>query len=342
MANRLPDDQALIRFPTQRELLTAIFRRWFLVVLCALVGVAYGVSVVRSTPYLYTVQMTVTPAQRNTNNNTGGGLAALVSLALPSGENGSDFSLYLDLLKSRNIADELAKDQQLMRALFGGNWDEASQRWREPPPDTSRWAVAEKRLLDDLGYPPLQWHAPDGESLLGFLQSVNIEQDPRKPYMAKLVMNWGDKEFAMQFLRKLHMTADSMLRERAIKRTTDYIAYLSSTLAKVTVAEHRIALVQALSEQEKTAMVAKSGAPFAAEVLEEPWAGSYPSVPQVFQTLMRWAFIGTLVGCLLALLLWMATTSWKARSIRRATRLATAVPAGTAITAQTATDAKGA
>ena len=138
------------------------------------------------------------------------------------------------------------------------------------------------------------------------------------------------------------MTADAMLRERAIKRTTDYIAYLSSTLAKVTVAEHRMALVQALSEQEKAAMVAKSGAPFAAEVLEEPWAGSYPSVPQVFQTLTRWAFIGTLVGCLLALLLWMVTTSWKARSVRRATRLATAAPAGAAITAQTASDAKGA
>src|SRR4029079_18385544 len=109
-----------------------------------------------------------------------------------------------------------------------------------------------------------------------------------------------------------------------------------------TVAEHRIALVQALSEQEKAAMVAKSGAPFAAEVLEEPWAGSYPSVPQVFQTLMRWAFIGTLVGCLLALLLWMVTTSWKARSVRRANRLAAPAPAGAAITAQTASDAKGA
>jgi hypothetical protein len=336
MLNRLPDDQAPLRFPTQRELLTAIIRRWFIVILCAGIGVAYGISIVRSTPYRYTVQMTVTPAQRSQTNSGGSGLAALVNLALPGGENGSDFGLYLDLLKSRNIADELVKDQQLMHALYAGDWDAAAQKWREPPPDTRSWPVAEKRLLDYLGYPPVQWRAPDGETMLGFLQNVAIEQDPRKPYMAKLVMIFDNKEFAMQFLEKVHMTADSMLRERAIKRTTDYIAYLSSTLAKVTVAEHRLALVQALSEQEKAAMVAKSGAPFAAEVLEEPWAASYPSFPQVFQTLARWGFIGTLAGCVLALLLWRATTSWKARSVRRAAREPMTAPA------QAAADAKAA
>ena len=114
MADRLADDTALVRFPTQRELLTAILRRWIVVVLCALLGVAWGISTLRSSSYLYSVQMTVTPAQRGTTSNVGGGLAALVNLAIPSGDNGSDFSLYLDLLKSRNIADELAKDPQLM------------------------------------------------------------------------------------------------------------------------------------------------------------------------------------------------------------------------------------
>ena len=137
-------------------------------------------------------------------------------------------------------------------------------------------------------------------------------------------MNYADKEFAMQLLRSLHQTADEMLRQRAIKRTTDYIAYLSGTLAKITVAEHRLAIAQALSEQEKAAMAARSGAAFAAEVLEQPWANSYPSSPSVLQTLARWTFIGTLAGCALALLFWSIRRSWQARTVRRSRKLAIA------------------
>lgn len=322
--NSRPDDPSLIRFPTQRELLTAIFRRWFLVVLGASLGLAWGINVVHSLPYLYTVEMRVTPAQRGTSANVGTGLAALVNLALPSAESGSDFSLYLDLIKSRNVADELAKDPKIMHTIWAGNWDEASQKWVDRP-ETRRLQLAEKRVYDFLGYPSVPWREPDGEALLGFINYyVTIEQDPRRPYMARIVMNYADKEFAMQLLRRLHQTADEMLRQRAIKRTTDYIAYLSGTLAKITVAEHRLAIAQALSEQEKAAMAARSGAAFAAEVLEQPWANSYPSSPSVLQTLARWTFIGTLAGCALALLFWSIRRSWQARTVRRSRKLAIA------------------
>jgi len=324
MTDKLADETSLVRFPTQRELLTAILRRWWLVCLCALIGLWWGITSLHSEAYRYAVQMTVTPAQRGTTSNVGGGLAALVNIALPSGDNGSDFQLYLDLLKSRNIADEIAKDPKIMHSLFGGDWDEATQSWHEHP-DTRQFPMAMKSLADFMGFPAAVWHEPNGESMLGFLDSqIVIEQDPRKPYMAKIVMNYGDKDFAMQFLTKLHRTADEMLRERAIKRTNDYIAYLSNTLSKVTVAEHRLAIAQALSEQEKAAMVAKSGSPFAAEVLEEPWANSYPSFPQAFQTLARWTVIGAAVGSVLALLFWRIRTGWQARKAKRRRKLAIA------------------
>jgi hypothetical protein len=324
MSGKLADNKSLVRFPSQQELMTAVFRRWKLVCLCALLGLAWGINGLHSAPYLYSVQLTVTPAQRGTASNAGGGLAALVNLAMPSGDNGSDFSLYLDLLKSRNIADELAKDPRIMQTLYGGEWDEASQSWKEHP-ETRRWPLAMKQFWDFLGYPSVPWHEPNGESMLSFIDGmVNIELDPRKPYMAKIVMNSGDKEFAIQFLTKLHKTADEMLRQRALKRTTNYIAYLSNTLSKVTVAEHRFALTQALSEQEKAAMIAQSGTPFAAEVLEEPWANSYPSSPQTFQTLVRWAFIGAALGSLLALLLWGASMKWQGGAGRRSRSLAIA------------------
>src|SRR3954462_7018554 len=143
MSDRLPDNPSLLRLPTQRELLIAVLRRWKLILLCALLGFAWGVSTLRSEPYLYTVQMTVTPAQRAADANVSGGLAALMNLAMPSGGTGSDFSLYLDLLKSRNIADELAKDPQFMHSLYAGYWDEATQSWHDVP-ETRRLPLAMK------------------------------------------------------------------------------------------------------------------------------------------------------------------------------------------------------
>jgi len=266
--------------------------------------------------------MTVTPAQRGGTSNVGGGLAALVNLALPSGDSGSDFNLYLDLLKSRNVADQLAKDPELMHTLYAYNWDSATQTWQEHP-DTGRYHVAMKSVRDYLGYPSVPWHAPDGETLLGFISyNLNIEQDPRRPYLAKVIFNYGDREFAKKFLMQLHQSADEMLRQRTIKRTNDYISYLSSTLAKTTVAEHRLALAQSLSEQEKAAMAAKSGAPYATEVLEAPWAGSDPSYPQGLQTLARWTAIGILGGTVLSLMLWRMQVSWDARRARRRRKLA--------------------
>lgn len=316
-----PDDTSLVRFPSQHELLTAVFRRWKVVCFCALLGLAYGVNVLHSETYLYRVQMIVTPAQRGSAPSAAGGFAALVNIALPSGGEGSDFNLYLDLLKSRNIADELAKDPKLMHTIYGAYWDEAKQSWHDVP-ETRRLQLATKRVRDFLGYPSVAWHAPDGETLLGFiLYYVKIEQDPRKPYMAKVYMDFGNKEFATEFLGRLRRTADEMLRERAIKRTTDYIAYLSSTLSKVTVTEHRLALAQALSEQEKTAMVARSGAPFAADVLEAPWSASDPIYPQALQTLARWALSGALLGTALALFFWGVKRRWQARAVRRNRRL---------------------
>jgi uncharacterized protein involved in exopolysaccharide biosynthesis len=130
-------------------------------------------------------------------------------------------------------------------------------------------------------------------------------------------MNYPDRPFAIQFLTELHRAADNELRQRAIQRTTDYIAYLSNMLSKITVAEHRVALAQALSEQEKSAMIARSGSAFAADLLERPWANSDPSSPRPIQTLLKGAFFGAFGGSILALLFWAMRNSFRARTRRK-------------------------
>jgi hypothetical protein len=318
MSDALVNESAPIKFPSQRELLTAMFRGWKVICLCILIALLWAINDLHSAVYLYQVQMQVTPAQRNgdTSLNTGGGLAALANLGLPSLQTGSDFRLYLDLLTSRNIADELAKNPTIMHRIYSYEWNETTQSWREPSL-VGRIATARKRIDDFLGYPVVPWHEPDGESLLGFIgYYVSIQQDPKRPYIAKIVMTYPDRQFALQFLSELHRVADNALREKALQRTMEYIAYLSDTLGKVTVAEHRAALAQALSEQEKSAMIARSGSAFAAEVFERPWASSFPSSPTPMQTLLKGVLFGAAAGSFLALLHWAARNNSRGRFAR--------------------------
>ena len=319
MSDALINDPALIKLPSQRELLAVMFKGWKLILLGMFIGVLWAVNDLNSAGYSYDIQMQVTPAQRNGDSGigAGGGLAGLANLALPSLQTGSDFRLYIDTLKSRNIADELAKNPAIMRGFFGYEWNETTQSWQEPV--STRTIDKVKKYVESLlGFPSVPWQPPDGETLLGAIgYYVTVQEDPRRPYIAKIVMNYPDRQFAIQFLTELHRAADNELRQRAIQRTTEYIAYLSDMLSKVTLVEHRIALAQALSEQEKSAMIAKSGSAFAAELFERPWASSYPSSPKPVQSLIKGAFFGGLIGSILALLLSAVRNRFRARTRRK-------------------------
>jgi hypothetical protein len=317
MSDAVVNDPALIKLPSQRELLTVMFKGWKLILLGVFAGILWASDDLNSSGYYYDVQMQVTPAQRNGDSGAAGGLAGLANLALPSLQSGSDFRLYIDTLKSRNIADELAKDPAIMQTIFGGEWNNTTQSWQEPVMTGTTYKI--KQYLEHfLGFPSVPWHPPDGESLLGSMNYfLTVQEDPRRPYIAKIIMNYPDRQFAIQFLTELHQAADNELRQRAIQRTTEYIAYLSDMLSKVTVVEHRIALAQALSEQEKSAMIAKSGSAFAAELFERPWASSYPSSPKPMQTLLKDGILGALIGSILALLLSAARNSFRARTRRK-------------------------
>lgn len=320
MSNASIAESPSFTWPTQRELAIALTRGWWLIFLCVLAAVLCAINYLHSATFRYETTMEVTPAQTSGADaarlSAAGGLATLAGLALPNSQGTSDFQLYLDALLSRTMADELAKDPGLMHKLFPSEWDEATQSWHEPPPPTG-WPAIEMSIQDYLGYPSVPWHQPDGESLYGFINYyVKIQQDPRKTYKADIIMTYPDRKFAVQFLNLLHQTADDLLRQKTIQRTKAYIAYLSNTLSKTTIAEQRVAIAQSLSEQEKSAMVAQSGSAYAADLFVRPWANSYPVSPAPAKTLLIFAAVGAFVGGFLAWLQWSVGNRFMA-SMRR-------------------------
>lgn len=253
--------------------------------------------------YTYTARLTLTPAQASGSTLTSklGGLGDLASLAginMPQDSNALAFSLYVEGVHSRSLADALARHKDLMRVIFHRDWNAASGIWQEPKGFVRSAATTVKHML---GIPVFDWRPPDGARLQEFMdEEVGIEQDPKKPFVS-ITFNHEDPAFASRFVSTLNSELDNLLRQKALARANGNIEYLSTQLGKVTIAEHREALAQALSEQEKQRMAASSSAPYAADPFGTATASARPTAPRPVLVLAASLMAGLLLGTLAAL-----------------------------------------
>ena len=309
-----------------RELLRSVYRGWWILLFCSAISIWMASDYLRKATYLYPAQMQITPVQSMGDDSAGsrlgalGGLASLANIGLPQNQSATQFRLYVDTLYSRDLAMELAKNRDLMMTLFAGEWDQVTQSWREPPlRSMDEWRRSLRALL---GFPANAWEAPGPARLQQFLmQRVVAIQDPRKPYLVKIIFNSEDPAFGISFLDLLNKAADNHLRQKALLRVRENIDYLSNKLGTVTIAEHRFAISQALSDQERFSMSASSVAPFAADVFDQPSVISTPAEPQPRKVLLTAALIGASIGAAIALAfnrwgLWIWARLWSLRSRR--------------------------
>ena len=82
----------------------------------------------------YSVTLKVTPTISATATLPSGlsGLANLTGLAIPSGNEGIEFELYLEGLNSRETSAAVAGNLELIKQLFPEDWDDEAQKWRRP------------------------------------------------------------------------------------------------------------------------------------------------------------------------------------------------------------------
>jgi hypothetical protein len=296
---------SITRLFDRHQAVLALLNGWFYIILFAGLGATYAIHNLQDAENVYQAQMQVMAAQPNEGaaNSQLGAVAALAQIATPLPQTGTQFSFYVDSLTSRDVADVLAKNPRVMHTIFADQWDEATQTWH-PPPET-RWQRYRREIKQFVGLPVQPWHAPTGEELLYFLTgNVQVQGDPRKPYLTKIALYYPDRDFAVYFLNLLNQTADSILRQKEIQRTTQNIAFLGKTLGTITIAEHRAAIAQVLSAEEKRLMSARNDSPFAAEFFERPWAATFPSFPVPMQSIMWGAITGAIIGYLLAFIHW--------------------------------------
>ncbi len=282
--------------------LAALRRHWWLPLAGLVAALLLTTVYLHRTTYFYSAELKVyaAPASAGVVRPA----SALSSLAALTGGGSSSeqvppFRYYLDGLYAPEVAARLARDPALMHVIFAGEWDARHHAWHQP---FSLTGAVRGALFGLFGLPVPAWQPPDAARLQDFITgTVTVRQSVKSP-LATLAFDFPDPDFAAQFLTRLSDATDTWLREQQSARTNGNIAYLADRLDHTSDMAVRADLVTALAEQERQAMLAHDGVPYAAEAFGAASAGFDPARPRPLALLIGAALAGMLAGAALALL----------------------------------------
>jgi hypothetical protein len=288
------------------EVLATLKSRWLVIAGAGALFFLLALVYLWTATYNYTAALRVSSAQATAQRpglGALGGLAAIAGIGGGAGEAATPFKLYIEGLQSREVADRLSKNPQIMHAIFAREWDAAAGRWREP---ASKRHAIKTGVFKLLGLPVYPWSPPGPAELQDFLaEQVIISQNIKTP-LVTVLFNSSDPAFAVKFLTALHEADDNYLREQSRARTKSNIGYLAGKLETVSLAEYRKVLFDAIAEQEQQMMLVNNSTPFAAEPFGNPTVSLRPSSPRPIPVLISMTFAGLVAGTGLVLLFgWM-------------------------------------
>jgi LPS O-antigen subunit length determinant protein (WzzB/FepE family) len=286
--------------------LLLLLRRWPLIIGCIITALIAAVVYLHAATYRYAVTMRVAPPASSAGDGVSsrlsqlGGLAAVAGVSLPDSGGSASFKLFVEALHSRDVAEALARDPAIMHGIFRQEWDARTRTWRLPSGFIYGLSKSVKPVLGI----PSRAFAPPGPARLKqwLVDNIGVDQNLKTPVVTVTLMS-EDPALAIYVLKQLDSTIDTMLRERALLRADEYIRYLAARLPTIALAEQRIAIAQALGEQERLKMAAGSNRAFAAEVFEHPAATDRPVLPVPSKVLAMALLLGLVVGVGLALVI---------------------------------------
>jgi uncharacterized protein involved in exopolysaccharide biosynthesis len=239
-----------------------------------LVVVLIAALALRLAPPRYTASMTVGPVARSSPAAMGQRSPSVppqagrgISDSGGANEQVSDFSRYLTLLTAMPVAVRLAEDTAIMSVLFADDWDQGVQHWRPPG---GAWAAMGHGLRRLAGQ--RAWVAPDASDLSRLLKRRLVVQTVGNSPMQRLIFRHQDGTFAARLLLRLHEEAEAHLREEAARRLTAEMRYVESHLPTLSNVENSRAMTALLAEQERLLLMLNVGLPYAADMIEPPYA----------------------------------------------------------------------
>jgi hypothetical protein len=268
-----------------------VLGHWRRIAACGALGLVLGAVYLHLATYRYTVTMELASTDQMINPS----LADSLSLLRPQVTIGVRLNLNTELflahMHSIEVADEIAKDPEMMHAIFRGSWDAETKDWRQP----SALNRAVKRVL---GYPDIPFEPPSGKDVQTYIEkNVEVRHTATDP-VTVLVLKDRDKDFAERLLKTTYLLADNRLRDIAVTGAREKSQYLEANLAKATIEEYRQQLVLALVDQVKILMAGDMPSAFAMYVVSGPTSTKTPTDPRPLFVLTAALGLGVVIGVL--------------------------------------------
>jgi len=287
-----------------RELLGALWRGKFLIMLCVVAAIALAALYLRSAERKYTVSYVFKPVATEDampSLSGLGGLASLAGISLPSSSSG-DFLTFKFMLKSEEVAQQLMQNEALVRGIFQREWDGETQSYRQPADgDLTPYIRGLKKLLTGEG--PRDYAPPSAARLAEWMKKDGFSSsEDRDTGFLTLSAETPEPDLMIQVMSDVTEETDRLLKERYIASAEQTMGFYQQQLAKARAREHREALAKLIAQEDQKLMLASKGTYFVAEPLTEPSVSLNPTSPKASLVLALSVVLGGFFGAALVLI----------------------------------------
>ncbi|WP_158141234.1 Wzz/FepE/Etk N-terminal domain-containing protein [Vibrio furnissii] len=281
-----------------RELFLALWRgKWIIMIVTAVFAIGSVVYALKQ-PNIYKAYALLAPAE---NANGGGlsrmagqlgGLAALAGVNI-GGAQASQADLAVQVMKSRKFIENFINEHDLLVPLMASKgWDLDENKILINSDvyntDTRKWLRKPKGLLSS---------EPSSQEAYDIFKSnvLSVSQDKESGLYTVAVMHYSPY-IAEQWVEWLVTDINKVMRERAIKETTQNLAYLNTQLQKTAVTDMQSTFYTLIEEQTKSLMLAEVQDEFVFKVVDPAVVPEQKDKPQ--RALI--CVLGTLLGGMLS------------------------------------------
>lgn len=222
-------------------------RRLIAVIVGAVGAVALFASLAM-TP-IYRAEVLLAPAPQEGNEGTSslvsqlGGIAALVGGSINNPKDRTAESIAT--LRSRALASDFIREQNLKPVLFASKWDAVRQTWRDGedvPTDLEAYDVFDKQI-----------------------RAVNVD---RRTGLVSVLIEWKDPALAASWANRLVTAVNRRRREEAIHEAQQSIKYLEQQLPRTSSVEIQQSIYRLIETHLKTIALANARDEYAFRVID--------------------------------------------------------------------------
>lgn len=270
-------------------------RKWVWLTLGPIFGVL-GILYAKSQIDIYQAEVLLAP---NAEEQSSGGFSSIAGqfsgFASMAGVNLSrsrDTATTIAILHSRKFLTPFLTEDQTLKTLFKGQWDENSKQW----------TVSNSRRGSDN-------RPTDLEAYEKFTRGCLSVVENKKTGLVRISIQFTDPIIAAEWANKLVSNLNEHMRTSAQAASENNLSYLNKQLQTTKILEIREALYSLIESETQTAMLANAKEEFAFKIIDPAIPPERRYKPNRMLIVVAFGFIGGFLGIILCFILHFIKTA---------------------------------